>query len=226
MRLEAVGLWDELVLPRFDAMYDAEVHPRADHRFRRWYRARCCWFTAIRWPCSAPGAHAGDPHPQCRRGRCRRHSRSHARRASPPWRTRSDVALLFGDQTRSVGQFSRLRHRIDFSTEARQLSLARMISGPMVDMNFSATLGLWCRARSCRSCVDRVFDISTCASRLNSLYPPVLRARNGRLGRGCLSSCHRRATSRSRPYSYAAVRSASNANAVSTRSPRIGMPRY
>lgn len=57
-----------------------------------------------------------------------------------PWQTRSDIALLFGDQTRSVGQFSDLRHRIDFGVEARNFSLARMIAGPMVDMNFPATI--------------------------------------------------------------------------------------
>lgn len=57
-----------------------------------------------------------------------------------PWRTRSDIALLFGEQTRSVAFFSRLRHRIDHDKPARQFTLARMIAGPMMDMRFPATI--------------------------------------------------------------------------------------
>jgi hypothetical protein len=140
IRLEAVGLWDEFVLPRFDAMQDAEsiraliddfdmvpgqvllVHsdPQALQRARalmpeiRILNAR------------------GDDADAILEAMLVAHRR--------PWRTRSDVALLFGDQTRSVGQFSRLRHRIDFGPEARHFSLARMISGPMVDMKFPPTL--------------------------------------------------------------------------------------
>jgi hypothetical protein len=57
-----------------------------------------------------------------------------------PWRTRSDIALLFGEQTRSVAHFSQLRPRIDFGDDVRRFALSRMIAGPMVDMTFPATL--------------------------------------------------------------------------------------
>jgi hypothetical protein len=139
-RLEALGLWDEFVVPRLDASDDAESvrqtiadldmvpgqvllvndDPQALQRAR-------ALMPEIR--ILNAGADDADAILEAMLVAHRR-----------PWRTRSDIALLFGDQTRSVAQLSRLRHRIDHDAPARQFSLARMIAGPMVDMNFPATI--------------------------------------------------------------------------------------
>jgi hypothetical protein len=139
-RLETLGLWDEFVVPRLGASDDAESvrqtiadldmvpgqvllvndDPQALQRAR-------ALMPEIR--ILNAGADDADAILEAMLVAHRR-----------PWRTRSDIALLFGDQTRSVAQFSRLRHRIDHDAPARQFSLARMIAGPMVDMNFPATI--------------------------------------------------------------------------------------
>ncbi|HEY1125909.1 MAG TPA: hypothetical protein VGE65_09765 [Sphingobium sp.] len=135
-RLNAAGLWDEFVLPRFDATDDAESVRQLIAEFdmvpgqvllvdddpQALQRAR-----ALMPDIRILNA-AGEDADAILEAILVAHRR--------PWQTRSDIALLFGAQTRSIGQFSRLRHRIDFSAEARQFSLARMIAGPMVGMTF------------------------------------------------------------------------------------------
>lgn len=135
-RLEEAGLWDEFVLPRFDAADGPEAIRQLISEFdmapgqvllvdddpQALQRARALMPEIRILNASGDDADAilEAIHVAHRR----------------PWQTRTDVALLFGGQTRGVGQFSRLRHRIDFSAEARQFSLSRMIAGPMVDMTF------------------------------------------------------------------------------------------
>lgn len=139
MRLEAAGIWDEFVLPCFEAagaesvrqlIADFDMVPGqvllVDDDPQALQRARAL-MPEIRILNAS-----GDDADAILEAMLVAHRR--------PWQTRSDIALLFGDQTRSVGQFSDLRHRIDFGTEVRNFSLARMIAGPMVDMNFPATI--------------------------------------------------------------------------------------
>jgi len=138
--IEAAGLWDEFVLPRFEAeerpesvrqlIVDLDMVPGQvlliDDNPQALQRARAL-MPEIRI-LNASGEDA-DAILEAILVAQRR-----------PWRTRSDIALLFGDQTRSVAHFSRLRPRIDFGKDVCQLALSRMIAGPMVDMTFPATL--------------------------------------------------------------------------------------
>jgi len=135
MRLETAGIWDEFVLPRFDALHDADSVRQLIADFdmvpgqvllvnddpQALQRAR-----ALMPEIRILNAAGGDADAILEAMLV-----AHRR----PWRTRSDIALLFGPETRSIGQFSDLRHRIDFSAEARQFSLSRMIAGPMVGMS-------------------------------------------------------------------------------------------
>ena len=139
-QLDAAGLWDEFVLPRFDAAAGAESVRQLIAEFdmvpgqvllvdddpQALQRARAL-MPEIRILNAS-----GDDADAILEAMLVAHRR--------PWRTRSDIALLFGGQTRSVAQFSRLRHRIDHDAPAREFSLARMIAGPMVDMNFPETI--------------------------------------------------------------------------------------
>lgn len=139
-RLDADGLWSEFVAPRFDAtdsvetirqlIADFDMVPGqvllVDDDPQALQRARAL-MPEIRILNAS-----GDDADAILEAMLVAHRR--------PWRTRSDIALLFGDQTRGVAQFSRLRHRIDHDARARDFSLARMIAGPMVDMNFPATI--------------------------------------------------------------------------------------
>lgn len=136
MRLETAGIWDEFVLPCFDATQDADSIRRLIADFdmvpgqvllvnddpQALQRAR-----ALMPEIRILNASGGDADAILEAMLI-----AHRR----PWQTRSDIALLFGAETRAVGQFSDLRHRIDFSAAARQFSLSRMIAGPMVDMSF------------------------------------------------------------------------------------------
>jgi hypothetical protein len=139
-RIEAAGLWDEFVLPRFGAeegpeavlqlVADLDMVPGQvlliDDDPQALQRARAL-MPEIRI-LNASGEDA-DAILEAILVAQRR-----------PWRTRSDIALLFGDQTRSVAHFSQLRPRIDLGEDVRQFALSRMIAGPMVDMTFPATL--------------------------------------------------------------------------------------
>lgn len=57
-----------------------------------------------------------------------------------PWKTRSDIAMLVGDQTIAVSHFSRLRARIDEGRPARRFALSHMIAGPLEDRKFPPML--------------------------------------------------------------------------------------
>ncbi len=138
-RLQALGLWEEFVLPRFD-MHGPEALRRhvadlgmipanvllvdADPAVLQAARALMPDIRILN-----AGASDADAILEAMLVAQRR-----------PWRSRSDIALLFGEQTRGVAFFSRLRHRVDHDAPARQFTLSRMIAGPMVDMHFPTTI--------------------------------------------------------------------------------------
>ena len=138
-RLQALGLWEEFVLPRFDAqgpetlrqhIADLDMTPAqvllvdADPAALQAARALMPDIRILN--AGAPDANAILEAMLVAQRR--------------PWRSRSDIALLFGEQTRGIAFFSRLRHRIDHDAPARQFTLSRMIAGPMVDLNFPKTI--------------------------------------------------------------------------------------
>lgn len=138
--LIAAGLWNELVLPRFDMAPEPDALRQviADlalapgevllvHHDASVLQAARAVMPDIR----ILNAAADDADPILE-------AIFVARRR--PWKTRASIALLFGDQTRSVAHFSALRPRIDDDAALRRFTLSNMISGPMEETRFPATL--------------------------------------------------------------------------------------
>ena len=138
-RLQGLGLWEEFVLPRFDALGPETLRQHiADLGMTP---AQALFVDAD--PAALQAARALMPDIRILdAGAADADAILDAMLVAQrrPWRSRSDIALLFGEQTRGVSFFSRLRHRIDHDAPARQFTLSRMIAGPMVDMNFPATI--------------------------------------------------------------------------------------
>jgi len=136
VRLEAADLWHELSLPRFDMALDADAVREVIGDFGM---SASDVLLVHDDPCLLQAARALTPDLRILNA-----SGDDAdailealyvtRRR--PWKTRSDIALLLGDQTKAVAHFSRLRARIDESVAARRFALSHMITGPMEDRPF------------------------------------------------------------------------------------------